>query len=47
MDGRLAIDLTGPDPIDASRDTKIGFEANRSHIQGREIKVRAAGVGAG
>jgi len=39
VDGRLAIELTDPDPIDSSRYAKIGFEAYCSHIQIRNIKI--------
>jgi len=39
VDGRLAIELTDPDPIDSSRYVKIGFEAYCSHIQIRNVKI--------
>jgi hypothetical protein len=39
VDGRLAIELTDPDPIDSSRYAKIGFEAYCSHIQIRNVKI--------
>jgi hypothetical protein len=39
VDGRLAIELTDPDPIDTTRYTKIGFEAYCSHIQIRSVKI--------
>ena len=38
-DGKLAIELTDPDPIDSSRYAKIGFEAYCSHIQIRNVKI--------
>jgi len=39
VDGRLAIELTDPDPIDSARYAKIGFEAYCSHIQIRNVKI--------
>ena len=39
VDGRLALELTDPDPIDSARYAKIGFEAYCSHIQIRNIKI--------
>jgi hypothetical protein len=39
VDGKLAIELTDPDPIDSSRYTKVGFEAYCSHIQIRNVKI--------
>jgi len=41
VDGRLAIEVTDPKPIDSRRFTKVGFEAYSSHIQVRNIQVRS------
>lgn len=39
VDGRLALEMTDPDPIDSSKFTKVGFEAYCSHIQVRNVRV--------
>lgn len=41
IDGRLALEVTDPDPIDSQRFTKVGFEAYCSHIQIRKVQVRS------
>ena len=40
LDGRLVLEVTDPDPIDASRYGLIGFEAYASIIQLRRLVVR-------
>ena len=40
VDGRLILEVTDPDPIDAQRFNKVGFEAYASHIQVRSIVIR-------
>jgi hypothetical protein len=39
VDGQLALEMTDPDPIDAQRFAKVGFEAYCSHIMLRDIQV--------
>lgn len=39
IDGRLAIEMTDPEPIDSRRFAKVGFEAYCSHIQVRRVRV--------
>jgi hypothetical protein len=41
IDGRLALEVTDPDPIDSQKFTKVGFEAYCSHIQIRKVQVRS------
>lgn len=40
VDGRLAIEVTDPDPIPSDRYGKVGFEAYCSHIQVRNLVIR-------
>jgi len=40
VDGRLAIEVTDPDPIDNRRHGLVGFEAYASHIQIRRPVIR-------
>jgi len=40
IDGCLALELTDPDPIDATRYGLIGFEAYASHMQIRRLIIR-------
>ena len=40
IDGKLAIEVTDPDPIDTQKYAKVGFEAYCSHIQIRNLKIR-------
>lgn len=40
VDGQLALEVTDPDPIDAQKYTKIGFEAYCSYIQVRNVQIR-------
>lgn len=40
IDGKLALEITDPDPIDSEKYAKVGFEAYCSHIQIKNIKIR-------
>jgi len=40
IDGKLAIEVTDPDPIDHQKYTKVGFEAYCSYIQIRNLKIQ-------
>ena len=40
IDGKLALEVTDPDPIDTEKCAKVGFEAYCSHIQIKNIKIR-------
>ena len=39
VDGRLILEVTDPDPIDASKYGKVGFEAYSSFLQVKNLKV--------
>ena len=41
VDGKLLLEVTDPDPIDAQVYTKIGFEAYCSFVQIRDLTVRS------
>ena len=40
VDGRLLLEATDPDPIDAGRFGLVGFEAYASMIQVRRVVIR-------
>jgi hypothetical protein len=40
IDGRLAIELNDPDPLDTGKYTKVAFTAWKSHIRIRNISIR-------
>jgi hypothetical protein len=42
IDGKLALEITDPDPIDNQKYGRIGFEAYCSHIQFKDFKLRRA-----
>ncbi len=39
VNGRLALEMTDPNPIDSRKFTQVGFEAYCSHVQIRNVKV--------
>ena len=40
IDGKLALEVTDPNPIDTQKYSKVGFEAYSSHIKIKNIKIR-------